>query len=171
MADPLSALIITAELGPADFSQFQAERTRHYPPERNIVPAHLTMFHALPPSSEEEVRRRLAIAVQRRPPPAVLAGMINLGNGVAYAIASDELQAIREELVEHFHGMLTAQDSARWRPHITIQNKVDPSEARSLHRTLLEDFRPRPIVIHGLALHRYLGGPWEGLARYPFRGS
>ncbi len=97
--------------------------------------------------------------------------MINLGNGVAYAIASDELQAIREELVEQFHGMLTAQDSARWRPHITIQNKVDPSEARSLHRTLLEDFRPRPIVIHGLALHRYLGGPWEGLARYPFRGS
>ena len=34
---------------------------------------------------------------------------------------------------------------------------------------LERDFQPRPIVIHGLALHRYLGGPWEPLGRFPFR--
>ena len=29
-----------------------------------------------------------------------------------------------------------------------------------------QDFRPRPLGIPGLALHRYLGGPWETLATY-----
>ena len=37
--------------------------------------------------------------------------------------------------------------------------------------TALErEFRPRPLAIGGLGLHRYLGGPWERLATYAFRG-
>jgi hypothetical protein len=30
-------------------------------------------------------------------------------------------------------------------------------------------FEPRRLAIRGLGLHRYLGGPWERLADYPFR--
>ena len=51
------ALIVTAELGPADFGWLEGLRRAHYPPERNQLPAHLTMFHALPPSAESGVAR------------------------------------------------------------------------------------------------------------------
>jgi hypothetical protein len=66
--------------------------------------------------------------------------------------------------------LLSAQDSGGWRPHVTIQNKVDPKAARALRRSLERDFQPRPLRIAGLGLHRYLGGPWETLRVYPFRG-
>ena len=60
-----------------------------------------------------------------------------------------------------FTDLLGAQDSGGWRPHVTIQNKVAPKVARELVRQLERDFRPRPLAISGLALHRYLDGPWE----------
>ena len=37
-------------------------------------------------------------------------------------------------------------------------------------RQLQLEFRPRSLEIAGLGLHRYLGGPWETLATYAFRG-
>jgi hypothetical protein len=64
---------------------------------------------------------------------------------------------------------LGAQDSGGWRPHITIQNKVAPKVARALKASLEESFQPRPLSIAGLAIHRYLDGPWERIATYPFR--
>ena len=54
------ALIVTGEIGPADFAWVDGLRQRHYPSERNHVPAHITVFHALPPSAETELRARLA---------------------------------------------------------------------------------------------------------------
>ena len=102
-------------------------------------------------------------------PAAIVAGLINLGGGVAYRIVSAELDAIRESLAGHFHGALTAQDASGWRAHVTIQNKVLPLKAKALFDRLKTGFKPRPIAIHGLALHRYLGGPWEPLGRWPFR--
>jgi hypothetical protein len=163
-------LIVTAEFGPADFNFFDRERRANYPPERNILQAHLTMFHALPPSVENEVRRRLAAAADRPQPRAMLTGLRSLGRGVAYTIASDELQELRAELAHAFAGCLTAQDGQGWRAHVTIQNKVDPQVARALLAEKERDFRPRPVVIAGLAVHRYQGGPWEFVQRWRFRG-
>ena len=163
-------LIVTAELAEADFAWLEGLRRAHYPAERNHVPAHLTIFHALPPSVEAEARRQLAHHARGPAPRASIAGLMDLGGGVAFRAVSNDLDAIRDELANHFHGMLGAQDSAGWRPHVTIQNKVAPKVARSLLASLEATFRPRPLGIGGLALHRYLGGPWETLARYPFRG-
>ncbi|WP_310467928.1 2'-5' RNA ligase family protein [Sphingomonas sp.] len=166
----MSALIVTAELGPADLAWLDGLRRRHYPPERNRLPAHLTMFHALPPSAESDARARLAAAAKDNPPPrATVAGLMNLGSGVALRVVSDDLDIIRDELADGFHGLLGAQDSGGWRPHVTIQNKVAPKAARALLAELEAGFAPRPLRIAGLGLHRYLGGPWETLARYAFR--
>ena len=164
------ALIVTAELAPPDFAWLDALRRRYYPPERNQVPAHLAMFHALPPSAEAEIRRELARHAVDPTPRATIAGLLNLDTGIAYRILSDDLDAMRAEIADHCHGLLGAQDSGGWRPHVTIQNKVKPSAARLLLAELEKDFRPRPLGISALALHRYLGGPWEPIARYPFRG-
>jgi hypothetical protein len=163
------ALIVTAELGTEDLAWLDALRRRHYPPERNQLAAHLTIFHALPPSAETEVRRRLVELTAGPPPAATIVGLMDLGGGVALRIVSDALEAMRNELADSLHGLLTAQDSAGWRPHVTIQNKVEPREARSLRQLLERDFSPRPLKITGLGLHRYLGGPWETLRVFAFR--
>jgi hypothetical protein len=163
------SLIITAEMARPDFAWLQGLRRQHFPADRNQVPAHLTMFHALPPSAEPEARSRLARIVQRPIPKAQFAGLMDLGGGVAFRVVSDDLDAIREELADAFHGVLGAQDSGGWRPNITIQTKVAPKVARDLKAALERDFEPRPLNISGLALQRYLGGPWEEIAHYRFR--
>lgn len=163
-------LIVTAELGAADFRWLNALREEHFPLERNHLQAHLTMFHALPPSAQGEARHRLAELSRGPPPWAMITGLMNLGGGVAYRVASDDLDRIREELAAAFHGLLSAQDSAGWRPHVTIQNKAAPKVARELLQRLEARFQERPLAIAGLGLHAYLGGPWETLATYPFRG-
>ena len=163
------ALIVTAELAAPDQAWLDKLRRRHFPPERNQLQAHLTMFHALPPSAESEVRARLSEAVRTPPPRAVVAGLMNLGGGVAYRIVSDDLDRIREDLAADFHGLLSAQDSGGWRPHVTIQNKVKEREALALLNELEAGFKAMPLGIRGLGLHRYLGGPWEEIALFPFR--
>src|SRR3954466_80690 len=155
------ALIVTAELGPEDQAWLDRMRRAHFPPERNHLPAHLTMFHALPPSSETEVRSRLASLTSTAPPRASIEGLMNLGGGVAYRVASQDLDAVRRDLAETLHGLLTAQDAGGWRPHVTIQNKVAPKVARALIAELEVGFHPRSLAIAGLGVHRYLSGPWE----------
>ena len=164
------ALIVTAELGQPDFGWLEGLRRAHYPPERNQVPAHLTMFHALPPSAESEIRSRLGARARDRKPAATIDGLIDLSGGVAFRIVSPDLDRIRRDLSNELHGLLGAQDVGGWRPHVTIQNKVAPKIARALKASLDLDFRPRPLAISGRGLHRYLGGPWERLAVYAFRG-
>ena len=171
MANALNGpLIVTAELGGEDFAWLDALRRGHYPPDRNRLPAHLTMFHALPPSAEREVRASLSRLAAQSPPAARIDGVIDLGGGVALRIVSDDLDRMREELASEFHGLLSAQDAGGWRPHVTIQNKVAPKAARALIETLGRTYEARPLKISGLGLHRYLGGVWERLAAYSFRG-
>jgi len=163
------ALIVTAELGAEDFAWLDSLRRQHYPAELNRVPAHLTMFHALPPSSEAEVRRRLAAIVRGPRPSAVIDGLLDLGGAVAARVISEDLDRIRNALASDLRGLLGAQDSGGWRPHVTIQNKVAPRVARALIEKLEPSFRRRRLVIRGLALHRYLDGLWEDVAAYRFR--
>ena len=165
------ALIITAEIAPRDFAWLDELRRQHYPAGRNRVAAHLAMVHALPPSAEEGARRILARFGSDPPPQAMIEGLMDLGGGVAFRVVSADLDRIRRELTDHFHGLLSAQDAGGWRPHVTVQNKVAVREARALLGRLAADFRPRPLAISGLGLHRYLDGPWERLATYSFRGG
>ena len=76
---------------------------------------------------------------------------------------------MRAELADAFRGLLIPQDMAPWRPHVTIQNKVEPREARRLQQQLRAMFEPRPLAIRGLASWRYLGGPWEPIRTHAFR--
>ena len=164
------ALIVTAEIGATDLAWLDKLRRNYYPPERNQLPAHLTIFHSLPPSAEGEVRSTLSRLSSERPPRATIEGLMDLGGGVALRVVSPDLDRIRRQLAEDFHGLLGVQDLGGWRPHITIQNKVAPKESRAVIAGLEREFRPRPLAIRGLGIHRYLGGPWGELASFSFRG-
>jgi hypothetical protein len=166
-------VIVAAEFGPADFAWLDSLRRTHFPIGRNQLPAHLTLFHHLPPSLLPELAMRLKAEMREiRRPAASIGEPILLGRGVALRVRCEALDALRGRLADAFAGMLTPQDDARWRPHVTIQNKVEPAEAKRLYAQLAEDFdHPRPLFVSGLATHYYRGGPWQPIARYRFAGG
>ena len=170
-AGSLAPIIVSARFMPAEQAWLDALRAAHFPPERNHLAAHLTLFHHLPPSLAAELKHRLDLATRQPPPPATVTGLRNLGRGTALAIEAPVLAAIRAALAEAFAGFLTPQDQAGWRPHVTLQNKVTPDAARTLRETLAPDFaRPRALHVAALCAWWYRGGPWEPLSRHPFRG-
>lgn len=166
-ADPL---IVSALFGTRDFTWLDGLRRAHYPPDRNRLPAHLTLFHHLPPSLGSELKRRLGEVVRAPRPAAEAAGLINLGRGVAIRIEAQALECIRADLADAFSGLLMPPDIAAWRPHVTIQNKVAPEDARALLKQLEREFRRRPVAVEGLAVWAYRDGDWDLVSRHPFRG-
>jgi hypothetical protein len=162
-------IIVTALFGDEDHRWLDDQRKRHFPPERNWLEAHLTLFHHLAPSLEADLLTRLSDICRAAPPKADIVSLMSLGRGVAYRVRSEALQSIREDLADAFAGFLTPQDQAGWRPHVTVQNKVSPDQARALLADMARSFMPRPLQIKGLAACHYRGGPWEPIKAFAFR--
>ncbi|GLV27710.1 hypothetical protein TomTYG75_02370 [Sphingobium sp. TomTYG75] len=159
-------------MGAEDFAWADGLRRAHFPPERNKVPAHISLFHHLPPTLLPELSDRMKRVCAAPPPLAMITGVMLLGRGVAFGLNSDGLLAIRDELAEAFRGLLTPQDQARPRLHITVQNKVEPSLARALADQLKAEFRPRPLRIAGLAAWYYRSdGSWDLAKKVSFRSA
>ncbi|MGN5374191.1 2'-5' RNA ligase family protein [Sphingomonas hankookensis] len=160
---------MTALFGQEDQAWFDRQRRAHFPPERNMLAAHCTMFHHLAPELGAELKQRLnALTRGASAPFARVGGLMNLGRGVAYRIESPDLESIRAELADAFATMLVPQDRAGWRPHVTIQNKVEPAQAKALLAELSAGFVARPLTVAGLASWWYRGGPWEAHSRHMF---
>ena len=157
-----------------DASQKRFDRLRevYFPPERNYLRSHLTLFHKLPAEHEPEISADLHEVCEGIDPftPAVT-NVRFLGQGVAYGLSSPELSSLRKELAVRWKPWLTPQDRQGFRPHVTVQNKVSSDEARALHGRLLASFSPFEVGGEGLSLWRYLGGPWEPVETYLFRGT
>ena len=163
-------LILTAALDPDATGRFQALRDRHFPPALNIVPAHLTLFHKLPGNEARRIDGDLRAACATLDPiPFRTAGLRFLGRGVAIEVAADGLSALRGTLAALWRDWLTPQDLQGFRPHVTIQNKVAPAEARALRDAMLAGLEPLSGRVIGLDLWHYRGGPWERAGRYGFR--
>jgi hypothetical protein len=171
MAESAGPIIVTAELAPADQAWAEALRRAHFPAARNLVPAHISLLHHLPPARAAELRGLLAALVAGPGPQARLAGLRSLGRGVAIDVESPGLLAIRAEIAARFEADLVPQDRHGPRLHVTIQNKVAPDVAARTLAGLRAGFAPRASTIAALACWHYRGGPWHALARYPFRGS
>lgn len=164
-------LILTLAFDPAAFARLDAMRQAYFPPERNLVPAHLTLFHALPGEEVATVTGRLAEVAAVTPPiPLRIAGLRFLGRGVALNVEAPPLCALRRELAEGWHAWLTPQDRQGWRPHVTVQNKVAPDAARATLARLQAEFAPWDAAGAGLLLWHYRGGPWEAAGNFPLRG-
>lgn len=161
-------IIVTALIGEPDFSVLDGLRCQHYPPERNLLRAHLTMFHHLPPSCVDELKQLLKDEARGSDPQARLSGLINLGGGVAFRVESPGLDDIRARIAERFAPMLMPQDRNPWRAHITVQNKVKAPEARALLDQLATTFQSKALALTGLAAWWYRGGPWEPISGYAF---
>ncbi|MBB4041210.1 2'-5' RNA ligase [Microvirga flocculans] len=167
--DPAAPLILTLRFDERSFAFFEAQRQRYFPPERNFIPAHLTLFHHLPGENLTAIARDLEDRMSEQGAFSLaVSGLRSLGRGVAYALCSPELDALRGDLFRQWHPWLTPQDRQRHRPHVTIQNKVDPSAARALLEELSDGFQPFQVSGIGLDLWWYRGGPWEKAQSFPF---
>ena len=158
-------IIVTLAMEDAARARFQALRDAHFPPELNRVPAHLTLFHALPGTAADEVEDVARRACAREPFLVEVLAPRSLGRGVAFPCASATLAALREEIASAFRDRLTRQDAQGWRPHVTVQNKVTPERARATLERLSREFEPWSFEALGLDLWDYLGGPWKHRAR------
>ena len=164
-------LILTARFDEASFADFQAMRQRHFPAARNHIPAHLTLFHHLPGAHIDWITEELERMAEATPAlTGCVAGLRFLGKGVAYDLDCPGIEQLRAALSGIFADHLTPQDRQRIRPHVTIQNKVVPDQARRLFDGLSAGFRPFPVEVTGFLLWRYRGGPWDAAGRFPFRG-
>ncbi len=164
MSDPV---IVTLGFHPEDQMRFDTLRERHFPPALNHIAAHLTLFHHLP--GDQPVAESLQMAAARQAPfPVSVTGLRFLGRGVAYTLDSPNLLRMRTALGQFWNDHLTPQDRQGWRPHVTIQNKTAPAEARALLETMQAAFTPFEVRAEALLLWRYRGGPWDAVARVPF---
>ena len=164
-------LILTLKLDDAAFARFDALRKTHFPAALNYIPAHLTLFHHLPGERLEEIVAELTACAPRAPMALRATGLRKLGRGTAVEIGGAELTGWRERLARSWAEVLTAQDRQGFRPHVTVQNKVDPANARALYDMLSDRFSPFNFEGVGVFVWRYLGGPWAleaeiGFSRY-----
>lgn len=162
-------LILTVKLDAASFAFFDALRQKYFPAECNFLAAHVTMFHNLPGRQKEKIESDLIeLCGQRKSFPLQFPKLRFLGKGAAFEIESAELNLLREELKNRWNEWLTNQDRQKFKPHITVQNKVAPEVARSLFNELSADWSPRTGAGIGLQFWHYLNGPWKLAAEFPF---
>jgi hypothetical protein len=128
----------------------------------------VTLFHALPGDRLAAVRAELASAAARPRFDVAVAGVRFLGRGVAFDLAATELTALRSALATRFEPWLTPQDRQWSRPHVTVQNKVEPAVARALHAELTAALVRETVTARGLGLWHYQGGPWSPEAEFSF---
>jgi 2'-5' RNA ligase len=170
MAELSPPLILTLELDRKTFGFFNQLRQQHFPPERNFLPAHITLFHALPGDRESSVRQTLQDLCAHTPIlPLTFPKLRFLGRGVAVEVDCPELLQLHQQLAKHWNSWLSRQDQQRYRPHITIQNKTTTDEARSLYDQLAPEWKLLSGYGEGLSLWYYQGGPWEWVGKFDFK--
>ena len=169
--DP-APLILTLLLDEPAQSWFGALRRQYFPADRLQVGAHVTMFHALPGALEPRVVQAVADVCKATPAMSVeVTGLRFLGRGVAFTLRAPGALPVRAQLRADFAHALTGQDAATWSPHVTVQNKVAAQEARRTQAALAALAWPQGMQATGVAVWRYLGGPWEHVRSVAFSGA
>ncbi len=162
-------LILTLKLDAESFAFFDSLRQKNFPAERNILAAHVTLFHNLPGNQRERIEIDLSELCRRYKPFTLRFSTWRfLGRGTAIEIESTDLNCLRDELKNIWIEWLTSQDRQKFKPHITVQNKVAPESARILFDNLSANWSSRNGSGIGIQLWHYLNGPWKLAEEFTF---
>ncbi|MGI4829849.1 MAG: 2'-5' RNA ligase family protein [Janthinobacterium lividum] len=159
--------IVTLALEKDAQQWFEAQRQAYFPPALNRIPAHLSLFHSLPGTATTGHVLREAAAAQQ-PFAMHMDGVRSMGRGVMYTFVSPDLLGLQKKLAAHFTAFLIPQDKQPLRPHVVVQNKVEPGEAKLLLAQLQTSFVSRDVQAEGLLWWEYLGGPWRLIENFRF---
>ncbi|MCS6986527.1 MAG: 2'-5' RNA ligase family protein [Sphingomonadaceae bacterium] len=148
------AVVLTLRLPARLQERLEALRRRYYPPARNRVPAHLTLFRQLPGPALDEVTDAIAQEAVRTPPfPFQLLPPRAWGGAIVLPVTSEDLMDLHARLAERMALLLGAADRGPYRPHVTLANHLD-LDARPVVLGALSARWPRPegAVAEGLTL-------------------
>lgn len=175
MTEISAPLLVTLTMDDASFGYFNALRIAHFPPERNHIPAHITLFHALPGNERAAIEAILEKEAAAFDPFLLTTSGLKLlgrGNAAAFMLESRAANELRGKLAKRFWDWLKPQDQHHaFRPHITVQNKVSIETAQTLLAHLNTNFQPRDITAIGMDLWIYRGGPWEYVRGFSFEAN
>ncbi|GAA5948570.1 hypothetical protein JCM3765_004930 [Sporobolomyces pararoseus] len=143
-------------------------RKRYFPAHRLKVPAHLTLFHALPHSRLEDIKQSLDKVSGQTKAFKVSAGKVfKMGEqGVAIdpGMGIEEGRQLHGELKKDWKEFLSQQDSKTFRAHWTIVNKEDDKEkvVKALREVIEWEKQggAKEGEADGLVLWRYNHGEW-----------
>ncbi|MDQ2753084.1 MAG: 2'-5' RNA ligase family protein, partial [Bacteroidota bacterium] len=162
-------LVLTVTLDETSQIFFNQKRVFYFPPERNFIHAHLTLFHHLP--GEINICNTIqSICHQQKQIELMVKQPVSIGKGVAYQIESKVLVSLHKALQKQWIDVLTMQDRQGLWPHITVQNKVTHQQAGQTLQELKNGFVPFTTYAKGLTLWKYLNGPWEEWKQFVFAG-
>ena len=166
------ALILTLGFDPDSFARLEPLRQRYFPPARNFIPVHVTLFQQLPESDLNRVIGTLAhTAMGEAPLPFRTTGILDFGGGAAVDLECAPACALQTRLRNAWSDILTDSDDRARKLHVTIQNKADRDTAKVTQEALRTDFQPWDGVFDNLLLWHYRGGPWERAGTFPFTGG
>jgi hypothetical protein len=169
----IQPLILTLKFEKSAFELFDCLRKQYFPPARNFIPAHVTLFHRLPGAQESFITQTLAqICAETEQFELEFTKPLFLGKGTAIEIVSPPLISLRQQIAvvfaAGFADALTAQDKQKIRPHVTVQNKVAPEAARLIYNQFSAEWQPFKAAAEGLILWEYQGGPWRFITEFAF---
>ena len=164
-----SPLIVTAKMDSDSFESLNDLRREHFPPERNHLSAHITLFHHLPGEQLDEIEDYLKITASRQYEFDLRFTTLKfIGRDTIVEIDSPQLISLKNKLANHWSDWLTPQDRQKFSPHVTIQNKVAPEDARNLYEKLNASWQPRIGMAKALQLWHYRNGPWQLANEFDF---
>ncbi|KAJ9096586.1 hypothetical protein QFC19_007118 [Naganishia cerealis] len=138
---PAGPLILTLSLDKSTHQFLTSLRSKYFPPHRNFLSAHVTLFHAIPPHRINELDEYLnTICTHQKGWDVFIGEPKKMGKGgVMVSVRerpSGTIESIREDLLHNMkqntrsgEDNLTDQDLRRMgKPHVTVLNKAENEE-------------------------------------------
>ncbi|KUI60737.1 hypothetical protein VP1G_07940 [Cytospora mali] len=168
--------VLTLGTAPSLHKPVNALREKHFPAHLNRTPAHLTMFHALPGSYLPSIITAIEKECQDLGPFELATGSLfrmRRGFGITVGPGQETARLLHEAFQKLWTDFLSEQDRKPWRPHWTIQNKVnDPAVVEGTMKDVEEGFRGAEGMAEGCVLWRYEeGGRWRLERMFEFGGA
>ncbi|EKE45719.1 hypothetical protein OCGS_0138 [Oceaniovalibus guishaninsula JLT2003] len=165
-------MILTLGFDPGSFARLEPLRQRYFPPSRNFIPVHITLFQQLDPVLLNRIVGDIAFVCDTTPPlPFTARGILDFGGGAAVDLDMPGADPLHDALRRRWRGTLTASDDRRRRWHVTLQNKADRGTALATQAALRAGLVPWDGLADRLILWHYRGGPWERIATFPLTGG
>ena len=166
------AMILTLGFDSRSFARLAAERERHFPPARNFIQVHVTLFQQL--ADHAHLRLLADLAAEASTVPVLTfeaTGIVDFGGGAAIEVACPSARELQTRLRRRWSDILTPGDDRPRQLHVTVQNKVYRDTARKTQAALRAGFTPWQGLFDRLLLWHYRGGPWEPAKTFPLTGE
>ncbi|KAF2739736.1 hypothetical protein EJ04DRAFT_409214, partial [Polyplosphaeria fusca] len=172
--DEVHVYVLTLKLTASIAIPMNEMREVYFPPHLNRIPAHLTLFHALPHSQLSAIEAYLDTIASHAKPFTVSTGVpFRMGRGVGIGLSSGgrECVALHDALRDKWVQWLSDQDRGGWKPHWTVMNKeTDEKKVKDAFNSIRRDLFENEYAgsATGLDLWRYDGGGWQWTKNFKF---